>query len=297
MVTVFKAAWVIVLTSSNNYIKGVIAMKYALHTIHKSRYPLLILYTSSVKSEIVDILKSIGCLVKKIDSIKPAGNVEYKSKRFEETWTKLAVWNEVEYDRLVMLDADMLPLQNMDELIEMDLPRDWVAASYACTCNPQKIKHYPLHWIPENCAYTGVKSIQPPLIGEKSDYFNSGLVVLSSEKEMFDTMLQHLNSLQNLNVYPFPDQDFLNEVFKHRWRPISYTYNALKTLHRSHESMWDFKSVKNLHFILTKPWDIAIDQELSDLEHIYKPLYEFWWNVYSELNAFVDTKKLDKLLT
>lgn len=34
-----------------------------------------------------------------------------------------------------MLDADMLILQNMDELFEMDLPRDWIAANHACSCN------------------------------------------------------------------------------------------------------------------------------------------------------------------
>jgi hypothetical protein len=34
-----------------------------------------------------------------------------------------------------MLDADMLVFQNMDELLDDDLPRDWIAANHACTCN------------------------------------------------------------------------------------------------------------------------------------------------------------------
>lgn len=34
-----------------------------------------------------------------------------------------------------MLDADMLVFQNMDELLEMDLPKDWIAANHACVCN------------------------------------------------------------------------------------------------------------------------------------------------------------------
>ncbi|KAG1442889.1 hypothetical protein G6F56_010877 [Rhizopus delemar] len=296
MVTIFKAAWVIVITSSNDYIKGVVAMKYALHNIQKSKYPLLILYTSHVLPEIVSILESIGCLVKKIDSIQPGGKVEYKAQRFIETWTKLAAWNEIDYDRLVLLDADMLPLQNMDELIEMELPRDWVAASYACTCNPQKIEHYPPHWIPENCAFTGRQNTRPPPISKKANYFNSGLIVLSPQKKIFNEMIAYLNNVEDLNIYPFPDQDFLNEIFKDKWKPISYAYNALKTLQWAHKLMWDIDSVKNLHYILTKPWDITGDQEISGLESHYKPLYEFWWKTYSELGEFVDLKRLDKIL-
>ncbi|KAG0787851.1 hypothetical protein G6F16_008555 [Rhizopus arrhizus] len=296
MVTKFRSAWAIVLTSTNNYIKGVITMKHAMHK-HNSRYPILVLYTSQVSPEIIDILKRIGCLVKMIDSIHPLGKVEYKFKRFEETWTKLAVWNEIEYERLVLLDADMLPLKNMDELMEMDLPQGWIAASYACTCNPQKISHYPPHWVPENCAYTGCADAQPPSISDRANYFNSGLIVLSPDRDKYRQMISYLDSIKDLNIYPFPDQDFLNEIFKGHWMPISYAYNALKTLQWAHEPMWDIKYVKNIHYILTKPWDISEDEEWADLELIYKPLYKIWWKSYSEVDALVDTKKLEQLLT
>ncbi|KAI8639988.1 glycosyl transferase family protein [Parasitella parasitica] len=244
-----KCAWAVVLTSSNNYIKGVIALKHALHDLHKSRYPLLVLYTPAVVPEVVETLIDIGCAVKPIDPIHPMGKAEYKFERFVETWTKLAVWKQEEYSRLVLLDADMLPLQNMDELMHLDLPdKDWVAASYACVCNPQKIKHYPRSWIPENCAYTGrdtTACTEATPIDDKSGYFNSGLIVLTPDTTKFDAMVAYLNSIADLNIYPFPDQDFLNEIFNSKWKPIPYVYNALKTLQWAHEPMWDDKQVKN----------------------------------------------------
>lgn len=294
-----NGAWAVVLTSTNNYIKGVIALKHALHDLHKSQYPLLVLYTSAVVPEAVKTLKQVGCIVKEIDPIHPNGKAVYKSERFRETWTKLAVWNESGYDRLVLLDADMLSLQNMDELMQLELPnQDWVAACHACICNPQKIKHYPAHWVPENCSYTGATSIEPAHINEKSNYFNSGLIVLTPDQAKFDAMIKYLNSISDLNIYPFPDQDFLNEIFQEKWKPISYVYNALKTLQWAHEPMWDINQVKNVHYILTKPWDIDIDdQGLSDLETIYKPLYKIWWHSYNEIsNIIVNSSELNNAI-
>ena len=48
--------------------------------------------------------------------------------------------------RVVMLDSDMIVMRNMDELMELDLPSDWIAAAHACTCNPRKLAHYPEDW-------------------------------------------------------------------------------------------------------------------------------------------------------
>lgn len=280
-----NGAWAVVLTSTNNYIKGVLALKHALHDLYQSEYPLLVLHTSAVVPTVVETLKEIGCIVKEIDPIHPKGKVSYKSERFVDTWTKLSVWNQSGYDRLVLLDADMLPLQNMDELMTLDLPnKDWVAASHACICNPQKIDHYPDNWVPENCSYTGVTCIEPARINQKSNYFNSGLIVLTPDKDKFNTMIDYLDSISDLNVYPFPDQDFLNEIFNNQWMPISYIYNALKTLQWAHAPMWDIQKVKNIHYILNKPWDTDINQGLSDLEEIYKPLYKLWWNSYSQIS-------------
>ncbi|KAI8992305.1 nucleotide-diphospho-sugar transferase [Pilobolus umbonatus] len=282
-----NAAWAIVLTSSNSYIKGVISIKKALHE-HHSRYPLLILHTSAVKDKIVDLLKDIGCVVKKIEGIVPQGTVTYTATRFIETWTKLSVWNETDFSRLVMLDADMLPLKNMDELMEVYLPdTDWIAACHACICNPLHITHYPVHWIPENCAYTQASS---------TDYFNSGLVVLTPNHDKFMQMLNVLNDVQDLNIYPFPDQDFLNEIFKLKWSPLPYIYNALKTLERTHAPMWIREDVKNVHYIMSKPWDIDPQDELSEVEDQFRSLYELWWDQFNKMDKTAMISQLDGLL-
>jgi alpha-N-acetylglucosamine transferase len=64
------------------------------------------------------------------------------------------VFGLVQYERIVLLDADMLVIQNMDELMELTLDDGGeegkgsraFAASYACLCNPLKKAHYPVDW-------------------------------------------------------------------------------------------------------------------------------------------------------
>ncbi|KAI7876675.1 nucleotide-diphospho-sugar transferase [Lichtheimia hyalospora FSU 10163] len=267
--TVPKAAWVVVLTSTNNYIKGVIALAQALR-MTRSIYPLVVLYTSAVTKRAVKLLKDSGCQVQSINPIHPPGKTRYVFERFVETWTKLAVWNLEEYERVVLLDADMLVLQNMDELMDISLPDEHhIAACHACTCNPQKIKTYPADWIPANCAYTNSAN--------KIDYFNSGMIVLKPSRSKFQEITLRLYRIPDLTSYRFPDQDFLNEIFEHRWIHLPYIYNSLKTLSVAHPTMWDFHKVKNIHYILSnKPWDDYVDDER------YMAQYRLWRDVYTE---------------
>ena len=48
--------------------------------------------------------------------------------------------------RVVLLDADMIVKRNMDELMDLPLKNDWIAAAHVCACNPRKLPHYPVDW-------------------------------------------------------------------------------------------------------------------------------------------------------
>jgi hypothetical protein len=40
----------------------------------------------------------------------------------------------------------MIVMRNMDELMELDLPEEWIAAVHVCACNPKGLAHYPKDW-------------------------------------------------------------------------------------------------------------------------------------------------------
>lgn len=127
--------------------------------------------------------------------------------------------------------------------------------------------------IPANCAYTNNNKG----VSSKIDYFNSGLIVLKPSRSKFQEIISHLYRIPDLTSYRFPDQDFLNEIFEHRWIHLPYIYNALKTLSVAHPTMWKFQEVKNIHYILSnKPWDDYADDER------YSAQYRVWQDVYTE---------------
>lgn len=66
--------------------------------------------------------------------------------RFSETWTKLRAFALTQYEKVILVDSDMLIRKNMDELFEKKVDENSIHAGFACTCNPNKISSYPPEW-------------------------------------------------------------------------------------------------------------------------------------------------------
>lgn len=268
-------AWATLLTQPN-YVVGVRTLRASLEKVG-SPYPLVVLVTDGVDAGSRALLESDGCDLREVEPLRPssASAANYANERFAEVWTKLMAWRLTEFERVGVLDADMLVTQNMDELLTMDLPDAGLAACHACRCNPNHIASYPADWTPENCFYThcrGLEHTSEP--GVVDNYLNGGLLVLTPDADVFADMQARLSSLEDLSRYQFAEQDFLNEYYRDRWQPLPYIYNALKTLPFQHPSMWDQAQVKNIHYIIDKPWENALDP--ADR---YYPLTKLWWDV------------------
>jgi alpha-N-acetylglucosamine transferase len=107
--------------------------------------------TDSLPASCKDVLRGEGLRVINVEHLSPAegqhGGFDAKFNRFNDAWTKLAVFGLTEFERIILVDADMLFLRPMDELFDLQLPGDdWIAAAPACVCNPFKIPTYPSDW-------------------------------------------------------------------------------------------------------------------------------------------------------
>ena len=273
-----RRGWVTLLTQPN-YLVGVRALNASLRGVG-SRYPLVVMVTADIDDDSRRLLADDGCLIREVEPVRPVEDdpEHYANARFAEVWTKLAVWRLTEFDRVVFLDADMLLIQDMDELFDLGLAEDQIAACHACRCNPNKIASYPASWRPENCFYTQLESQTMP--DEADDYLNGGLLVLRPDQAVYDELMVELATVTDLSRYPFAEQDFLNEHFRGRWQPLPYVYNALKTLPFQHPGIWDADAVKNIHYIIDKPW-----QQPLDPDDRYYPLTRLWWQTAADLMA------------
>ncbi|KAA8902586.1 nucleotide-diphospho-sugar transferase [Sphaerosporella brunnea] len=268
--------WTTLLTNTK-YLPGLLALEYSLRA-SKSAYPLVVLYTDTFSAEGHAALDLRGIAKQRIEYLLPLAGKDYSNdERFYDCWSKLQPFSLTEYSRVVQLDSDMLVLQNMDELMTLPLDNDErvFAASHACVCNPLQKAHYPRDWIPDNCAYTSQHST-PSLAAETGaaasfglGILNGGLQVVNPSLETYDIILNTIRSPAKTLNYDFADQSLLSDAFAGRWVPLSYKYNALKTMRWCHKEIWRDDDVKNVHYILApKPWE---DRESSD------PTHTWWW--------------------
>lgn len=273
-------AWVTLLTQPD-YFVGVKALHRSLKR-SETQWPLIVMVTAAIGRETREDLQTHGCVIYPVEPLMPDSKLDhhYASDRFGEVWSKLRVWELTDCERVVFLDADMLVLRNMDELFTLDLGEYALAACHACRCNPNHIASYPARWQPENCHYTW-QARGEPAPASLDRYLNGGFLVLKPDQGVFEWLQRKVVAIDDLRRYPFSEQDLLNEVFEHRWLPLPYIYNALKTLPFQHSAIWRQEEVKNLHFILAKPWARDLNQPESQHDRYYA-LDKLWWELGSE---------------
>ncbi|QKJ87716.1 glycosyltransferase family 8 protein [Paramixta manurensis] len=278
-------AWVTLLTKAN-YLPGVETLHASLQA-SGTRWPLVVMVTEEIAPAECQRLREQGCLIRAVMPLNPGNQSaeHYVAERFTDVWTKLRSWELTEFERVVFLDADMLVMQNMDELLEMPLPEQGIAACHACRCNPNHIANYPRSWTPENCAYSWQERNQPTP-DRLDNYLNSGLLVLTPDEQVFQQLEAAIAAITDLSAYPFPEQDLLNEFFAKRWTPLPWIYNALKTLAFQHPKLWRLEEAKNIHYILDKPWTRDWRQPENERDNYYA--LDSLWRERAPASALAD---------
>ncbi|KAH6641743.1 nucleotide-diphospho-sugar transferase [Chaetomium tenue] len=271
--------------------KSLLTLVFSLRKV-ESKYPLVALHTGSLPDKTLQALAARDIPTQRVPYLCPGpqpeeggnddierakdggsndhagggdtndGDTWYaKDPRFRACFTKLAVFSLTAYDRVVMLDADMLVRRNMDELFDVPLDEDnrLFAATHACTCNPHHLSHYPPTWIPANCAYTTQQqqqqqqpssltspltsppttqtqpTTQPPTQSTAIPTLNAGLLLTHPSPlthHTITTFLHHNPSQCTPHNLPFADQSLLSTLFQGRWVPLPYVYNALAPMRR-----------------------------------------------------------------
>jgi len=141
---------------------------------------------------------------------------------------------------------------------------------------------------PDNCAHTvvGHPTCPPPPIKENSPrpygLLNSGTVVLSPSGSLAKGLVKYLETSPRVTEWKFPDQDLLSEYFKGKWKPLSWYYNALRSLRNSHPSLWCDDEIRSLHYIFPdKPWHSRITA--PGTENGFDVMDKWWWDRFDKL--------------
>jgi len=203
-------------------------------------HKLLLLHTSAVSRGTLARLRDPFIELRCVDALA-SPHITAVAAWENSGFTKLRVWEQVDFEKLVYIDADCLVLESVDELFERPSPS----------------------FCPD---------VFPP------DKFNAGVIVLEPSLELFGAMWERMSELPS---HDGGDTGFLNSFFadwfempaSHR---LPFRYNALRTMYwftHSNPGYWDaVKPIKILHFCSSpKPWDTGAKK--GDLEAV-------WWQHY-----------------
>ncbi|KAL1527279.1 hypothetical protein AB1Y20_015954 [Prymnesium parvum] len=258
-------AWVVLLTTAR-YAVGVKALYNSIAEV-ESDYPLVVMVTEGVPPHVRDELQAQGCSLHAVGvQPPPAGAPSYASPQFIECWTKLRAW-ELGYEQVALVDADMVMVRNMDELLAAEADRHSIRAVHECFCVVPRGE--------TRCAHLENARDGPP--PHSGSYFNAGLIVLRPCRRVYEHMQAALLTF-DLATLSFAEQDFLNEYWAGAWEPLPWVYNATKGLYASHRAtVWDFRQVKIVHFTMAKPWELR-----HPCHSGFERLNELWWAAFGE---------------
>jgi hypothetical protein len=92
-----KCAWVVFLLTSPSYLPGILVLAASLRR-YKSKYPLVVAINPALPPKTRSALQEAGLEVRVVQPLLPTGKVTIIAERFVDTWTKLALFDFVEYD-------------------------------------------------------------------------------------------------------------------------------------------------------------------------------------------------------
>ncbi|OMP08733.1 Glycosyl transferase, family 8 [Corchorus capsularis] len=192
-------------------------------------------------------------------------------------YSKLRIWEFVEYDKMIYLDGDIQVFDNIDHLF--DSPNGYLYAVMDCFCektwsqSPQYKIGY-CQQCPEKVRWPAEMGSPPAL------YFNAGMFVF--EPDLFT----YHDLLETLKITPptsFAEQDLLNSFFRHVYKPIPCVYNFVMAMLWRHPEAVDLDKIKVAHYCAagSKPWRYTGEEENMQREDI-KILVKRWWEIYED---------------
>ena len=177
----------------------------------RTQHDMVLLHTSDVPSCWLQVLQRFWEL-RLVRHLESRGLYNGGSGgRFEHVFTKLHVFNLTDYDKVVLLDGDMILLKNVDHLFKREAPAALRRHAGADFGDDERINGEDF-WNHR---------------GELSNGINAGVILLEPSRADFQIMCKEISDEGHCehSVSGMPEQDYLTRYFVDRWRSLGVQYN------------------------------------------------------------------------
>ncbi|KAJ4425235.1 glycogenin glucosyltransferase [Gnomoniopsis sp. IMI 355080] len=230
----------VTLLLSDNYLPGALVLAHSLRDAGTTKKLAVLVTLDSVSAEAVfdEVIP-----VPRIRNAKPANLYLMNRADLHSAFTKINLWKQTQFRKIVYLDADVVACRAVDELF--DLKHDFSAAP-------------DVGW--PDLFNTGVMALTPNM----GDYY--AMMAMAERGISFDGA----------------DQGLLNMHFKNNYNRLGFAYNVTPSAHYSYVPAYrHFQSSINIvHFIGSeKPWAQGRSASVEGGSP-YAEMLGRWWSVY-----------------
>lgn len=230
---------------TDTYLPGALVLAHSLRDAGTKKKLAILVTLDSVSAEVVTELKAVYDYVipvARIRNERPANLYLMNRPDLHSAFTKINLWKQMQFRKIVYLDADVVAWRAPDELF--DLPHAFSAAP-------------DIGW--PDLFNTGVMALTPNL----GDYY--AMMAMAERGISFDGA----------------DQGLLNMHFGNTYNRLSFTYNVTPSAHYQYVPAYKHfqSSISLVHFIGSeKPW--LQGRERSKGDSPYDQIAGRWWAVY-----------------
>lgn len=227
------------------YLPGALVLGHSLRDAGTTKKLAVLVTVDSVSADAMAELRRVFDYllpVERIVNTQPGNLALMDRVDLHSAFTKIVLWKQLQFRRVVYMDADMVAWRAPDELFDIDAP------------------------------FSAAPDIGWP------DLFNTGLMVL--KPNMGDYWALHAMAQRGIS-FDGADQGLLNMHFKNTYNRLSFSYNVTPSAHYQYIPAYRHfqSSISAVHFIgKDKPWTQG--REASRGTGPYNEITGRWWAVY-----------------
>jgi len=280
-------AYVTFLMRGDGYLPGALVLAYTLKM--QTKYDCICLITEDVSNHAQCALRLVYDRVIIVNELRIKSDVRIGRNdrnilmtRFEALRLGQDGGLGQKYDKIILLDADVLPLYKYDDLFSLQTPAGIVMEqkgnSYSGATSISNKWSWHEHYEPlcSHGTYTP-KSITERVKYDPSNMgVNSGLWVLSPSKSEYSNIVTALHKPEIMNLvknFPWPEMQLATLLWSGRWVNIDIRYCSIGGYPR-------IEAIYGIHFAGLKPWQI---NSRSAIHYAKYPDFTLWRQFYTAL--------------
>ena len=308
-----KFAYVTFIIRNDSYLPGALVFGYALR-LQKTESDLICIVSENISEKAISSLKEVYDDVIIIEELYVPHERRHERQdrpflfsRFNAFRLGLDGDLEKKYEKIIIADCDILPLQKYDSLFDLNAPAGILneKKEYCMEYNDEGRYIYPESlnelgtWIWHD-VYKDVPhgTLLPDemtnrIIKDKSNMgINASLMLFNPSMELYNSVLDDLENIhiqKEISLYNWPEMQYITLKLSGKWTNVDLKFSSFN-------GYPDIKYLNGIHFAGLKPWNIK-NKSLKSFGRFDD--YKLWYYTYLKMcdtnPKLLDNNKLNKL--